>query len=439
MMNIFKKLYRPIIATSLLLSFSPVVAQVEDANDELLRLNPEMSTELPQTTGVSRHYSFINYESNHITMNGDSWDELASKLSQTREANTFTVVHIGDSHIQADGNTGKVRSLMQSKFGNAGRGIIVPFRMAGTNEPLDYRITSPESYVKARLLNQPWPTRMGFTGISLSPESYKFTITLSVKSPCGYFTILSSGDLHLTEVLSDEKPIGFTSERTDTGIDVSLDEDYTEFTLKLEGDDVNIFGFDLRNDNNGVLYHSIGNNGAAFASYNTLPGFGRSVASLGPDLIVLSMGTNEAFGTLRAEALEAQIDVMINSIRRYAPDAKFLLVTPSECQRSVYTTKITGKGRKRRKTRVRSYQVNSKVAQARDIIKEYGHRNSIPVYDFYTVAGGAGASTKWLAEKLLNTDRIHRTWEGYRVEGELFYDALIDALCNRNQQKNNKK
>ena len=120
--------------------------------------------------------------------------------------------------------------------------------------------------------------------------------------------------------------IKFVSEKVPNGIDVSLDADCTEMTLTMEGRDVNIFGFNLQNDNNGVLYHSIGNNGAAYSSYNSLPKFGESIANLRPDLVILALGTNEAFGKVNEAAFEAQIETTIKSIRSQSPDVKFLNV-----------------------------------------------------------------------------------------------------------------
>ena len=412
-----------------ILAFAGIKATAqEDVNDSQLRLNPNIGSDNTIVNVKVNHYPYINYKNNKIDLNGDDWRELSSKLRQSKENGNFTVVHIGDSHIQPDGNTGRVRELFQKKYGDAGRGLIIPFRMAGTNEPRDYVIKSEDSFVRARLLQMPWPTKMGFTGISLHPESYTFSITLSVKSPCGFFTILSSGDLKLQKVESDGMDIKFVSEKVPNGIDVSLDADCTEMTLTMEGRDVNIFGFNLQNDNNGVLYHSIGNNGAAYSSYNSLPKFGESIANLRPDLVILALGTNEAFGKVNEAAFEAQIETTIKSIRSQSPDVKFLLVTPSECQRSVYSTTYTGKGRRRRAKKVKSFQVNRNVKTIRDIIIKFGKKHNIPVYDFYEVAGGEGASAKWLSDKLLNTDRIHRTWSGYEVEGELIYQALSDAL-----------
>ena len=52
----------------------------------------------------------------------------------------LTIVHLGDSHIQAGKYSGKVMRLLQDEFGNAGRGWIAPFKLSRTNEPDDYFI-----------------------------------------------------------------------------------------------------------------------------------------------------------------------------------------------------------------------------------------------------------------------------------------------------------
>ncbi|MDE6082218.1 MAG: lipase, partial [Muribaculaceae bacterium] len=54
--------------------------------------------------------------------------------------------------------------------------------------------------------------------------------------------------------------------------------------------------------------------------------------------------------------------------------------------------------------------------------------NHIPVYDWYEVAGGDGASTLWIENGLMNTDRIHNTFAGYDLQGDLLYNALETAL-----------
>ena len=61
---------------------------------------------------------------------------------------------------------------------------------------------------------------------------------------------------------------------------------------------------------------------------------------------------------------------------------------------------------------------------------QYGRDNNIAVYDWYEVAGGAGASSLWLKDKMFGSDRVHHTHKGYNIQGELLYKALSEALNN---------
>ena len=47
-------------------------------------------------------------------------------LEAGTDASPVTVLHLGDSHIASDRITGEVRKLMQARFGDAGRGLMMP-------------------------------------------------------------------------------------------------------------------------------------------------------------------------------------------------------------------------------------------------------------------------------------------------------------------------
>lgn len=392
-------------------------------------------------------YPFLDMGANVIKMNGASWHGLAEKFDRAAAGEGIvSVVHIGDSHIQADGNTGKIRNMLQSQFGNAGRGLMIPFRIAGTNQPLDYSITTRDAVTVSKLLRTPWPTQMGFTGIAVAPQYG--TVEFDIRSPSsfGVLNVYGDGNIELKSVMHNGIPVDFGWQNTDFGGVLSLPANYTDLMLKFGGRDNVFFGFDARGavyeeedgltvskPAPGVLYHSIGNNGAAFSSYNLVGGVGKSLQALNPDLVVLSLGTNEAFGRITDNAFESTVDRMVRDIRHHNPGALILLTTPAECQRSVYTW--SRRGKRRRARRVRSYAVNSNVRRMRDVLLQYGAENNIPVYDFYAVAGGAGASGRWLQSKLLANDRIHRTWTGYYLDGALTYQAIAAAISEAGLHK----
>lgn len=390
-----------------------VVAQ-DDASQLEVRVNPKIESGQPSTVDVAK-YKFINLEANAIQMNGADWSALASEIDTAR---LFNIVHIGDSHIQADYATARVRKHLQTVFGSAGRGLVVPFRLAGTNQPVDYKVTSLSGVTTATLLKQPWRTDMTFTGVAVKPITGRLDLTIKAETQFSALKVFYKGE--------SMKASGALVENTDNAdgvLTVVLDKGVSELQLTLHGDAV-LAGIDLLNGKSGVLYHTIGNNGATFSSYNLIEDFAAGVAQLSPRLIVISLGTNEAFGGISKTSFKASIDRLVGSLRRQNPEAQFLLVTPSECQRKK-SAKVR-KGKRRRTTT--TYVANTKVNELRGVILDYAKENGIAVYDWYAVAGGAGSSTKWVANQLLSKDRVHKSVAGYQLQGDLMSRALLQQL-----------
>ena len=84
-------------------------------------------------------------------------------------------------------------------------------------------------------------------------------------------------------------------------------------------------------------------------------GLAADLSALSPDLVIIALGTNEAFGRISVETLQNNIDVLLSTIRAHSPEAKILLVGPTECYRKVYRRR---KGRRRTSSTV----VNTKTA-----------------------------------------------------------------------------
>src|SRR5258706_14462313 len=77
------------------------------------------------------------------------FDKLYSLKKEKRQIN---IVHIGDSHIQADFLTNTVRVLFQKEFGNAGRGLVFPGRIGRTNEPMNIFSSSKSPWDAKRIV-----------------------------------------------------------------------------------------------------------------------------------------------------------------------------------------------------------------------------------------------------------------------------------------------
>ncbi len=401
--------------------------------------------------------SFINVGANRIKLNGADWKALVAAINATQRS-VVNIVQIGDSHIQADINSGTTRDLLQFDYGDAGRGIITPLKLSGTNEPRDYVFTSDRSWSALKVMKRPWTRTMGFTGTSITPASTESSFTIGTVTrddyhPFSSFILFHKGKLDITSLTDDDgNSLSFHAIPSRDYTQVMLSEPETRVTVRFScAGDLTLFGAYLSGDRPGVVYSAIGNNGATYATYNNIGTVGEGIAPLHPRLVIISLGCNEAFGNLDTQGFYRQIDKLVKNIKAACPDAQILLTTPMECQKSYYTTstrtvkvpaktsKRSKKGKKTRKSsrrmvtkkiteRHKHYGTNNNILPLRNEILRYGRENGIAVYDWYEVAGGAGASKTWIDAGLFSGDRVHHSAKGYHLMGRLLYEALIDEF-----------
>ena len=378
-------------------------------------------------------YPFVCRDSNRIITNNCDWSRLkrtAQILTQTDSTLVkLSVLHIGDSHIQGGMLSEALRQTLQSKYGNGGRGLIAPLKLAGTNQPADYSFTSANRAWKAtKLTSNKRREGASLTGISVAFASPALSLNIGVNNiddSFSSFTLLHAPAKGNISANSTEMSI------TKTGND-SLSY-ATTFTLPSACQQLPLYnlsgiselwGAILHNNRSGVVLHSIGNNGACYQHYNQLDSFAARTAVFAPDLIIISLGTNEAFGNCKdTNAIKNEIHRLVSALQESNPEAAILLTTPMECDRRLRTRR----GRRRRRRTV--FATNPNCLTMRNIIMQYGAENNIAVWDLYTVAGGKGSAAKWVANSLLaKRDHVHCSAEGYRLQGKLLAEAIIQSL-----------
>lgn len=354
--------------------------------------------------------SGINHAANRIVLNGDDWSNLISNINDNHRSNRkFTIVHIGDSHVQPGIISDEVRRALQEQYGNGGRGLISPLALAGTNEPSDYLLKSSSHVAAAsKLLSSSKPAGMGFTGVAVRFSGSSTSLSIRAKHAGDEFyriTMFHSSGGGFEAWQGSKQLKGH--DVSPTAIDYVLREMTDTAVLRLLGNAA-LYGVRLLNSKRGVVVDCIGNNGATYRSYLNIDGFARQLRDLEPQLVIISLGTNEAYGNY--SSLSSNIDQMLSSIKRECPQVKFLLTTPLETHR---------RG---------SSRIQTGIAGVRDVIVNYGRSHHVAVWDFYRVAGGVGAASRWLSVHYMNTDHLHLRNEGYHYQGKLLAKALLQLF-----------
>jgi lysophospholipase L1-like esterase len=209
--------------------------------------------------------------------------------------------------------------------------------------------------------------------------------------------------------------------------------DYTEFELNNRVDSLNIviqknagkegsftlFGITTERAPNGFLYHSIGVNGAHVPAFLRCDLFEQQLATLKPDLVILGLGINDAYGRKFSQAeFEANYTGLIAKIRRAAPETAIVFTTNNDSY--LY----------------RRY-VNKNGAKVEESMMKLAKKHNAGVWNMYEVMGGMNSVVLWEKNNLAQRDKVHFTREGYLLLGDLFTNALMqnfeDYLRNKNQ------
>ena len=364
------------------------------------------------------YYKFIRYSANvlHYDSASPSINRLLNRWErlQTTHQGNISIVHIGGSHVQAGSLTNAVRcNIMADNPDLVGpRGMIFPYSAAAKcNNPADYRVHCPQKMILTRNVYKDHTYPLGLCGIAVTASDTLTEIAIKLNEPrVDYATnriiLLGHSDQGVVPRLRLENRVVYPSyidNRTDRYL-FNLGQTVDSFCIVLpcrEGDMFSVTGILLDNRQAGFSYHSIGVNGASVPDYLRCRNFVRDLRLLHPDVVIFGIGINDASGTnFDTAAFRQNYLQLVDSVRAVNPDCAFIFVTNNDSFRKV----------KRR------YNVNNNGALAREVL------------------GGLKSMNTWYKNGLAQKDRVHFTSAGYQLVGDLFYQALNDAL-KKNRSK----
>jgi lysophospholipase L1-like esterase len=379
-------------------------------------------------------YSFIHLTENTIFYHHKLTPvfEKLQKVKTTRRG-VVRIVHIGDSHLQADMLTGILRKGFQQYFGDAGRGLVFPYQLAKSNAPSDIGSSSNVSWDYNRCAHPEICIANGCTGFGIhcaDPNAYVNLVLKPVDSVPQYFNHLifflgKDSACYTLTAPNLVKPISkHTWQNVDTpSMVINTDSLLSEFTItrcmdpdEQARDSFSFYGVSLeRRDSSGVIYHTIGCNGTQYWQYDCNPLFCHQLRAIKGDLYIISLGTNEAQNMHpNQDSLIHYCDSMVRLIHSIAPHAPIIITTPPG-----------------------SYYKKRKPNAAVDIVSraliKYCREREIPYWDLYHMSNGYTGAVQWKRNQLLSHDLVHYNKEGYELQALLFLNAFADAYNNFNK------
>lgn len=426
--------------------------------------------------------------------------ERLYNLEQIKEGK-INIVHIGDSHIQADFFTNAIRQAFQGEFGNGGVGFSFPYSLVRTNGPRFVKYSSNATWNSLLNVSPIADVGVGLSGIALYTSAQKFALQLNTENGIGfnnvkiiyptespqYMMSVSAGQLVVSGSSGSGTATGYKYHRIKNGESLSVigrkygvtvnqlkkanglrsntihagqrlkipvrtkaaspvvapsnmpvmdsidyvslvskpyyssytsDSLISRITIIPDGKNAmyNLNGFVLENNQPGVIYHSIGVNGAKLSDYNKYPLFFKQLPILEPDLIILSFGTNESFGKMSDTEYLFQLREFEKNVKELNPDVTILVMTPPP---SMFRRRNTN-------TYVTSYS------------EALMGLTNMPVWDLYSRMGGAsGIRSRGQYASMIARDKVHYTSSGYAAQGSLFADDFLEAYNNYKKQRLN--
>lgn len=341
------------------------------------------------------------------------------------------VAHFGDSTIALDGITMTARERLQTRFGDGGHGFVLAAR---GSLPYRHHMVRHESEGSWRVQD--------LTHLALSDGRYGLG-GVQVRAVSGAEAFYATDDdedavvgrsVSRFSILYQRHPRGGqfryrvdggdwveVDTRADATEDATLDVDMLDGAHRLDlraagHGESRLYGVVLERGGPGVVYDSLGIVGARASR---MLGFDPEhlrgqLATRGTDLVVIAFGGNDADDDRDEEEFFTTFRDVARLVRGARPEASCLLMAPLD------------QGERDERGRVRTLEPVERIVRA---MRRAAQSEGCAFFDTFAAMGGAGSMGRWARRGLASSDYRHATPAGYRVIGNLFYQALLSGFA----------
>jgi len=157
--------------------------------------------------------------------------------------------------------------------------------------------------------------------------------------------------------------------------------------------------------------------GTKYSDYDELAELDNQLIRERPDLVIISLGTNDAFsGSSRVKFYE-KIDHLVIKIKTLSPQAVILFTTPSDALKKNPVTGV--------------YTALPDLEYVVSVIVKYANDHKLAYWNLHQVMGGSYSINTWYQRKMAAPDRVHFNGKGYNMFADWLFEAFVASLESR--------
>jgi lysophospholipase L1-like esterase len=348
----------------------------------------------------------------------------------TRGEGKARLLFWGASHVASDSFTGRIRTELQSRFGDGGHGFVMPVHPWRTYQHFGVELESngQTHWTTHRIMaGSTGGGIFGFGGVAVESSLAGAYGTLQTVADGPWTTTASSFELYYLkqpgggsfDVLIDGVVVEHVATHGETHEPAyaryEVPDGTHSFGVHVTGNGpARIFGVVVERDSPGVVVDALGINGAR-ARYQLLwddAVFRAQLAHRDPDLVVLAYGTNEAGDEdVPVDVHASRLREVIARVRETVPRASCLLVGPTD-------RPVVDRRNRNPQDRPFTLEINR-------IQREIAFENGCGFFDLVAFMGGPMSMVRWVHDGYGAPDHVHFTRQGYQRLGEVLFGAIV--------------
>ncbi len=349
------------------------------------------------------------------------------------------IVYYGDSIVASDFITGKLRRLMQDRFGDAGHGYAIVANAFPGWFHIDVSRKSSDQWKTSRCIGPYAEDGMyGLGCVSFTARKADEWFWMGTADRDKWGTHVSRFELEYLEqpdggsvdfILDGTKHSSLSTAGAEKKLKhhvIEVPDGPHKLEVRTTSDSpTRLFGMRMERDVPGVTLSALGITGARgrFLDKQDDAHFAEVLKAAKPDLVVLAFGTNEVgdgeifydeSGNRVKDAMaeyERTLKAVMEQVEKAVPDAGVMLVGPPDMASN------------------NAAEGNSKPMVPKLIRHQKNAAEALgwAYWNQFKAMGGSGSMWAWVQSGLGNADMVHPTGSGGNILGKMEYLALMQA------------